>query len=219
MRILYHGHSCFQVFTGAYTLLIDPYLSGNPLWKGSLADIKATHLLITHGHGDHLGDAVQIARNCGATVIATVETAGLFPQQVATDVGQIGGSIPLPFGRVKFTPALHGSGVPGGLSCGFLLTLEGKKLYHAGDTGLTMEFALLEAEQIDLALIPIGDRYTMGPEDALRFLELAKPKGVIPMHYNTFAAIEQDAAAFVAQVNRRALAEAALLEIGQSITL
>jgi len=219
MIIRYLGHACFLVGSGAYSLLFDPFLSGNPGSAAQPDEVRATHIFVTHGHDDHLGDARSIARRCGSLVYATVETASLFDADVRTDAGQPGGSVPADFGSVKFTSALHGSAVPGGISCGFVVGIEGKKIYHAGDTGLIMDMALLEDEKVDLALLPIGDRYTMGPDDALRAVRLIKPKLVIPMHYDTFPAIKQDPALFKEKVEHLTGIPVAVLPVGGSIEL
>jgi len=216
LNIKYLGHSSFLITSKEYSLLIDPFLSGNPAAGAKADEINATHILVTHGHGDHLGDAAAIAQRCDSVVYATVETAGLFPEGVKLDVGQIGGFVPSDFGGVKFTTATHGSGVPGGLSCGFIIELEGKKLYHAGDTGLTMDMALLEEENIDIAFLPIGDRFTMGPKDALRAVKLIKPKQVIPMHYNTMPPIQQDPVQFKKDVEAATDAKVLVMDVGAS---
>ncbi|GHV35203.1 UPF0173 metal-dependent hydrolase [Synergistales bacterium] len=219
MNIKYLGHSCFLITSKEYALLFDPFLNGNPSSGAKADDVNATHIFVTHGHDDHIGDAVSIATRCGATIYATVETAGLFPKGAALDVGQMGGFIPADFGGVKFTSAIHGSNVSGGLSCGFLVTLDGKKIYHAGDTGLSMDMALLEDDNVDVALLPIGDRFTMGPKDALRATKLIKPKQVIPMHYNTWPVLNQDASRFKKDVEAATGVKVTVLAIGDSVSL
>lgn len=219
VTIRYLGHSCFQVRSKEYSILFDPFLTHNPLAAVQADDVTATAILVSHGHDDHVGDAVSIATRCGARVYATVETASLFPQGIKMEVGQIGGSIRTDFGRVKFLPAFHGSGVAGGLACGFLLEIEGKKIYHAGDTGLSVEMSLLAEENIDVALLPIGDRFTMGPEDALRAVRMIAPKKVVPMHYNTMPPIEQDPEAFKQRVEEATDAEVVVLGIGETMTI
>jgi L-ascorbate metabolism protein UlaG (beta-lactamase superfamily) len=219
MNVKYLGHSCFLITSKEHALLTDPFLSGNPASEASPGDIKATHVFVTHGHDDHMGDAVSIATRCGSTVYATVETASRFPKEAAVEVGQIGGFISASFGGVKFTTATHGSGVPGGLSCGFLIEMEGKKIYHAGDTGLTMDMALLEEEKVDLALLPIGDRYTMGPKYALRAVKLIKPAQVVPMHYNTWPIIAQDPERFKKDVEAATGVKVTVLKIGDSLAI
>lgn len=219
MNIQFLGHACFLITSGNYSLIIDPFLSGSATAAAKPDDIDATHVFVTHGHGDHIGDAISIARRCHSLVYATVETAALFGEDVAKDVGQPGGFLPAEFGGVKFTTAAHGSSVPGGLACGFLITIDEKKIYHAGDTGLIMDMALLETESVDLALLPIGDRYTMGPKDAVRAIELIKPKRVIPMHYNTFPVIVQDPKLFKQDAEAKTGIPVTIMQPGESIRL
>ncbi|GEM_PF-6174 len=219
VKIQYLGHACFLISSKEYSVLIDPFLTDNPQAAVKPDEVRATHILVTHGHGDHLGDAAQIAQRTGATVYATVETAKLFPEGVSVEVGQIGGSVPAEFGRVKFTAAAHGSGVGGGLACGFVVEFEGKKVYHAGDTGLIMDMALLEEESVDVALIPIGDKFTMGPKDALRAVKMIKPKKAIPMHYNTWPPIAQDPQQWKRDVEAATDTEVVVLAAGERMEL
>ena len=200
MKIQFLGHACFLLDDGACKALVDPYLTGNPLAAVPADQVEADMIFVTHGHGDHVGDAVEIARRTGARVCCTAELAkALFgPAGIPTVAGNLGGWTGTPFGRVKLTPAIHGSGVAGGLACGFLFEMGGKKIYHAGDTALTVEMSLLAAEKVDVALLPIGDFYTMGPADALRAAELIRPALTVPMHYNTMPPIVQDGDAFAA---------------------
>jgi L-ascorbate metabolism protein UlaG (beta-lactamase superfamily) len=221
LNIKYLGHACFQIISKAasveYSLLIDPFLSGNPASKVKAENVKATHVFVTHGHDDHLGDAISIATRCASTVYATVETGSRFPQAVKVEVGQIGGFVPADFGGVKFTAAAHGSSVPGGLACGFLIELEGKKIYHAGDTGLIMDMMLLGEEGVDVALLPIGDRFTMGPKDAVRAVGFIKPKRVVPMHYNTWPIINQDPELFKKDAEAATGTPVSVLTIGEAL--
>ncbi|MBS4539499.1 metal-dependent hydrolase [Clostridium sp. D2Q-11] len=199
MKIKYLGHSAFLVEGREIKALIDPFISGNPNSGISVDKLKnITHIFVTHGHGDHLGDTVKIAKDNNSMVICNFEIG-----QYLTDDGlnvhtmHIGGRRSFEFGRVKMTPALHGSGVyngeffmDGGNPCGFVIEIDGKKVYHAGDTGLTMDMKLLEYEKIDVALIPIGGNFTMDIEDAVRAVDFIKPNLVIPMHYSTFPVIK-----------------------------
>ncbi|MDR1708159.1 MAG: metal-dependent hydrolase [Candidatus Accumulibacter sp.] len=214
MKIKYLGHSCFLISTETHTLIVDPFLSGNPGAGAKPGDVNPTHVLVTHGHDDHFGDAAEIAGRCGATVYATVETAGRFPPGINIEVGQPGGFVASDFGGVKFTTAAHGSGVPGGLACGFLIRIDGKKVYHAGDTGLIADMALLEYERVDVALLPIGDRFTMGPRDAARAVGMIKPRIVVPMHYDTWPMLKQDPAAFKKEVEGSTGARVVVLAVG-----
>ena len=220
MDLTFLGHACFLLNDGTHTVLTDPFLSGHDLAAISADDATADFIFVTHGHGDHVGDSIEISRRTGAPVCCTVDLAnGVFaPAGAETLVGNLGGRIPMPFGSAKFFQALHGSGVPGCLSCGFIFEMGGKKIYHAGDTGLMADMALLTDEEIDVALLPIGDLYTMGPADALRAVKMIRPKLVIPMHYNTFPAICQDADAFASAVDAAGF-RATVLHPGETLHL
>lgn len=219
MKINFLGHASFLVEAGEYRLLFDPFLTDNPVASKKPEQIKATHIFVTHGHDDHLGDAISIAEDNDAVIIGTVETVGLIPEGIKTDEGQIGGWIPQDFGRVKYTAAAHGSGVPGGLACGFIIEFEDQRIYHAGDTGLIMDMALLEYENIDVALLPIGDRYTMGPQDALRAVDMIKPRMIVPMHYDTWPPIEQDVESFKESVERDTGVDVKILKPGETLEI
>lgn len=201
MRITYLGHACFLVNTGGRRLIFDPFLSQNPKAAARAGEIEVDYVLLTHGHSDHLGDGIEIARRCRATIIAPFELA-MYCRRQGAEVHdmQIGGAHTFPFGRVKLTPAWHGSAVVTeqgieytGNPCGYLLAAEGKIVYNAGDTALFGDMRLIgERHPLDLALLPIGDNYTMGPEDAVYAARLLKPRALIPMHYDTFDVIRQD---------------------------
>ena len=220
MQLTFLGHACFLLDDGTHKVLIDPHLSGNPLAAAKAEEVDADFICVTHGHGDHIGDSVEIAKRTGAAVFCTVDLAGAVykPAGVKAMGGNLGGTAPMPFGSVKIFPAIHGSGVAGGLACGFVIEMGGRKIYHAGDTALMADMALLEEEGIDAALLPIGDFYTMGPKDALRAVKMIRPGLTIPMHYNTFPAIRQDPAAFAASVTDAGFA-AKVLNPGESISL
>lgn len=204
-RIQYLSHSAFLLETTGKKILIDPFISGNPKAPASAKSIKPDYILVSHGHGDHLGDALTLSKAHGAVIVAPFELAMWCTAQGATvhDM-HIGGGWDFDFGRVKLTIAHHGSAVGPdeqlqytGSPCGFLVTSEGKTLYHSGDTGLFYDMKLIgEMNTIDLALLPIGDNYTMGIVDAIKAVELLRPKQVVPMHYNTFDPIKVDPAAF-----------------------
>jgi len=224
VELTYFGHACFGVKGGGANLLIDPFLTGNPLAAVSADEVEADYILVSHAHGDHLGDTVAIAQRTGATVIGNHEIATYAGNQGLTAHGlHIGGGWDFPFGRVKLTIAHHGSSFPdgsyGGNPCGFLLTIEGKNIYHACDTGLFYDMKLIGEEGIELAILPIGDNYTMGPKDALRAVKLIKPRVVIPTHYDTFDVIKQDPAAFAKTVEAETRTKCVVLKPGESYSL
>lgn len=221
-KVIWYGHATLGVETNGYRLLIDPYFSDNPSVTVHAEDVQADFILVSHGHGDHVGDAVQISRRTGAKVITNFEISNwLSAKGIETHAQHIGGGFHHPFGYLKLTQALHGSALPdgsyGGNPAGFLLTtLDGKKLYFACDTGLFGDMRLIGEEGIDLAVLPIGDNFTMGPDDALRAVKLLQPKNVIPVHYNTWGLIAQDPHAWARRVSAETSAKAHVLQPGQA---
>jgi L-ascorbate metabolism protein UlaG (beta-lactamase superfamily) len=223
--LTYHGHACFSIRVNDTHLLIDPFLTGNELADVAANQVQADYILVSHGHGDHMGDTVAIAKRTGAMTISNFEIHNWLLEQGVKKAHplHIGGGRDFPFGRVKLTIAHHGSGLPdgsyGGNPAGLLLTLEGKKIYHAGDTGLFYDLKLIGEEGLDVAMLPIGDNYTMGPDDALRAVKLLEPKVVIPIHYNTWDIIQQDPYAFASQVEQETSAKCVVLKPGESYSL
>jgi len=221
----FYGHAAIGLELDGIHVLIDPYLSGNAKASISPDQVKADFILVTHGHGDHLGDTIAIAKRTGALVISVAEIAGWLSEKGIKSHGQhIGGGFNYDFGYLKLTQALHGSKLPdgsnGGNPCGFLITAkDGKKIYLAGDTGLFGDMKLIGDEGLDLAALPIGDNYTMGPADALRAVEFLRPKKVVPIHYNTFPQIQQDATAWAKVVEAKTSSKVIILEPGQSINV
>ena len=221
-RIRWLGHAAMELRTDGHTILIDPFFTGNPAAAIKADQAKADFILVSHGHGDHVGDTIAIAKRTGATVICNYEISEWLAQHGVKAHGQQhGGGFAHPFGRVKLTLAFHGSMLPdganGGNPCGFLIYLQdGKKIYHAADTGLFGDMRLIGEEGIDLAILPIGDNYTMGPDDALRAVKLIGPKKVVPIHYNTWPLIAQDAAAWAARVKKETTAQPVVLQPGES---
>jgi L-ascorbate metabolism protein UlaG (beta-lactamase superfamily) len=225
IRLTWYGHACFLIRAGDSDLLIDPFITGNPTAPVKAQDVKADFILVSHGHGDHVGDTVDIARRTGATVISNFEIHNWLIRQGIQKVHpqHIGGGFNYPWGRVKLTMAQHGSGLPdgtyGGNPCGFLLYIEGKKIYHACDTGLFYDMKLIGEEGIDLAILPIGDNFTMGPEDALRAVKLINPKRVIPIHYNTFDVIKQDPNAWAKMTQEQTSAKVTVMKPGEHLEI
>ncbi len=221
--LTYYGHASWGLETGGYRLLVDPFFNHNPASPVKAEEMRADYILVTHGHGDHIGDTEIIAKNCDPLVITVAEIAGwLNKRGVRTHGQQIGGGYHHPFGYLKLTLALHGSVLPdgsyGGNPAGFLLTtLGGKKFYFAGDTGLFGDMRLIGEEGVDVAVLPIGDNYTMGPDDALRAVKMLTPKVVIPMHYNTWDVIAQDVGAWTARVEAETDTRAVVLQPGEAL--
>jgi len=208
MKIQFLGHSAFYVEGEGVKALIDPFLDQDIQQEFKVEELN--YIFLTHGHGDHLGSTVTLAKASGATVVANHEIC-LYLSSFGVNCHpmHIGGRTTFPFGKVKMTPALHGSGIEtdegvinGGNPGGFVIEIAGKKLYHAGDTGLTYDMKLLQIEEIDVALLPIGGNFTMDVEDALRAVDFIKPKVAIPMHYNTFPVIEASPTTFTQGIEK-----------------
>jgi L-ascorbate metabolism protein UlaG (beta-lactamase superfamily) len=210
---------------GENKIIVDPFLSDCPTAAITADEVEADFILISHGHGDHIGDSVALAKRTNAKVITNFEISTWFENKGIEAHGQhIGGGFQHPFGYLKLTLALHGSVLPdgsdGGNPTGFLLTTpEGKKIYLACDTGLFGDMRLIGEEGIDLAVLPIGDNFTMGPEDAIRAVKLLKPKHVIPVHFDTFEIIAQDANAWASRVSEETDATPHVLDPGQTFSL
>jgi L-ascorbate metabolism protein UlaG (beta-lactamase superfamily) len=224
-KYIWYGHGTQGIEAGGYKVLIDPFFTDNPAASMSADRVEADFIVVSHGHGDHIADAVDIAKRLDVMVITNFEIANWLAEKGVTTHGQhIGGGFNHPFGYLKLTHALHGSGLPdssyGGNPAGLLLTtLEGEKIYLACDTGLFASMKLIGEEGIDLATLPIGDNFTMGPDDALRAVKMIQPKHVIPVHYNTWPLIKQDPLAWAVRVEAETPTKAHVLKPGESFRL
>ncbi|HEX6749253.1 MAG TPA: metal-dependent hydrolase [Longimicrobium sp.] len=226
--LTWHGHSCFTLETDeGKRIMIDPWIDENPMADIKTSDVEALdYILVSHGHWDHFADVVALAKKTEATVVATFELVSFVQEQGAKNGHgmNIGGAYVFDFGRVKLTPALHTGSVAGDKDgthttdpSGFLISLNsGQRIYHAGDTALIMDMQLLRGS-VDVAILPIGDNFTMGPEDAARAVEMIEPEVVIPMHYNTFPVIEQNPEGFRTLVGDKARVE--ILQPGGTYTI
>ena len=222
MKITFYGHASFEIETGGKKLLFDPFISHNQLAKAiDIKTLKPDYILLSHGHGDHMADLEAIQKNSGAKVICIADIAGWLGSKGITNVQAMnfGGGFNFDFGRVKMVYALHSSSMPdgayGGNPAGFVIYAEGKKIYYAGDTALTYDMKLLADENLDLAILPIGDNYTMGADDAIKACGFINCKNVIGMHYDTFPVIVIDKAE-VAHKFEKAGINLTLMEIGSS---
>ncbi|MFO1444022.1 metal-dependent hydrolase [Bacillus sp. Bva_UNVM-123] len=226
MKVSFHGHSFVKIESQGKTIVIDPFITGNDLTDVKVSDVKPDVIIVTHGHGDHLGDTVELAKKHNSLVIANFELATYLSWQgLKTHGMSIGGAYQFEFGKVKLTPAFHGTGLVTenkeiiylGMPAGVLITVEGKTIFHAGDTALFSDMKLIgERHPIDLAFLPIGDNFTMGPEDAAYAAKLLEAKQVVPVHYNTFPPIKQDPYNFIEMLDEGI---GVVLEAGEAIEL
>ncbi len=221
MKLTYLGQSGFHIHTDGHDILIDPFLSGNELAKNKPEEFSPSHILLSHAHGDHYGDTEAIAKRSGAVVVSSFEIVNYVGKKdIKGHPMNPGGSHTFDFGKVTFTPAWHSSSFPdgtyGGMPMGIVLDIEGKRLYHAGDTALFSDMKLIGRGGLDLAMLPIGDNFTMGPADAVEAVKLLKPKRVIPMHYNTFEVIQQDPEAFKKTVEQETGSACTVLAPGET---
>ncbi|MCY3573511.1 MAG: metal-dependent hydrolase [Chloroflexota bacterium] len=225
VTIRWLGHSAYALNIAGHKLLVDPFVSGNPLAKASAKDLDAEVILLTHAHGDHVGDSVEIAKRTGALVVCNFEMGDWFTQHGVQNVyqGNPGGTFRNDWMSAKWTIAFHSSSFPdgtyGGQPNGFVIRGGGSTIYHAGDTCLFSDMRLIGDEGLDVALLPIGDCFTMGIDDSIKAIRLLRPDKVSPMHYNTFPPIVQDVGAWAERVAAETEAEAVVLEPDGEMTL
>jgi L-ascorbate metabolism protein UlaG (beta-lactamase superfamily) len=224
LTYIYYGHGTHGLQIGDHKIVIDPYFNNNPAAKVKVDDVEADFILVTHGHSDHVEDVEALANRTGALVISNNKIATWFEKKGLQTFGQnIGGGKHHPFGHLKLTQAIHGSDLPdgsdGGFATGLLITTGGNnRIYFAGDTALFGDMKLVGEEGINLAVLPIGDFYTMGPDDALRAVKLIEPKNVVPCHYNTWPQLAQDGEAWAKSVEKETRAKAHVLKGGDTLT-
>jgi L-ascorbate metabolism protein UlaG (beta-lactamase superfamily) len=224
VKITYHGHSAFEIKSDKCNILIDPFITGNKHAKVKPGDLKADYIILTHGHGDHLGDALEIAKKSNAPIICVFELADYVAAKgLKAHHMHIGGGYNFPFGRVKYTIAHHSSSTPDGVyagnPAGVVISTGGKNIYHAGDTGLFLDMKLIgEMTSLDAAMVPIGDNFTMGIDDAVKAVEFLNPKLAIPIHYNTFDVIQADPNEFKRKVESIGK-KCVVIPFGESIEL
>ena len=234
MEIKFHGQSCFEISDGSTTVLTDPFLKpNNPIAVATADEVEATNIAITHGHADHIADALPVAKRTGAHCVAVVEIAHWLQSKGLEEVSDpnLGGTVEFDWGWIGLVPAWHTSTIPGsgddpmnpedgisiGTAAGLLINIDGKTVYHAGDTCLFSDMKLIaQRSPVDVALLPIGGHYTMDRRDAVFAAEFVDAGTVVPMHYNTFPAIETDAEAFKSDVESKTSSKVVILEPGES---
>lgn len=223
IKYTYYGHASFLLDDGTSKVLTDPFLTGNPLAAIQADEVECDYILLTHAHGDHLGDAPAIAKRTGAMVLGIPEVLDVCLQaesDIKTHGMNIGGSVKLPFGKVRMTMALHSSGVVGGIACGYVIQIGGINVYFAGDTALFSDMKLIgQKDPLDYAVLPIGDNYTMGLEDAALAAQWLNTKNVIPIHYNTWPVIAQEAGRYKEVTEGMTRAAVHIVEPGGTLEL
>ena len=223
IKYTYYGHASFLLDDGTSKVLTDPFLTGNPLAAIKASEVECDYILLTHAHGDHLGDAPAIAKRTGAMVLGIPEVLDVCLQaesDIKTHGMNIGGSVKLPFGKVRMTMALHSSGIAGGIACGYVIQIGGINVYFAGDTALFSDMKLIgQKDPLDYAVLPIGDNYTMGLEDAALAAQWLNTKNVIPIHYNTWPVIAQEAGRYKEVTEGMTRAAVHIVEPGGTLEL
>ena len=223
IKYTYYGHASFLLDDGTSKVLTDPFLTGNPLAAIQADEVECDYILLTHAHGDHLGDAPAIAKRTGAMVLGIPEVLDVCLQaesDIKTHGMNIGGSVKLPFGKVRMTMALHSSGIAGGIACGYVIQIGGINVYFAGDTALFSDMKLIgQKDPLDYAVLPIGDNYTMGLEDAALAAQWLNTRNVIPVHYNTWPVIAQEAGRYKEVTEGMTRAAVHIVEPGGTLEL
>ncbi|MEW4451769.1 metal-dependent hydrolase [Bremerella sp. JC817] len=232
LKLIWHGHGTWSLHSADHKILIDPFFTSNPAADIAADKVEADTILLTHGHGDHVGanedgtlDVVSVAQRTGAPVVTMVETASwLSGKGVKEAIGMnLGGTLKMPFGSVHMTLALHSNGLPdgtyGGMPAGFVVEMADRKVYFAGDTALFSDMKLIGDMTLDAVVLPIGDFYTMGPADSIRAVKMLQPKNVIPGHYNTWPPIEQDAVEWASKIRHETNATPHILKPGETFVI
>jgi L-ascorbate metabolism protein UlaG (beta-lactamase superfamily) len=223
IELTWLGHATWLIQYQQHRILLDPFLNDSPTAPMKASEVEADTILVSHGHFDHVADVAEIANRCGSTVVAGFEIAEWFSKNhgVEKTVGMnIGGSLSLPFGSIKMTPAIHSSQLPdgsyGGVAAGFLVMLGEKKIYFACDTALFSDMKLIAEKQIDVAVLPIGDLFTMGPKDSVQAANYLNAKQVLPSHYDTWPPIAQDSVAWAEMMKAGSTTQPFVLQPGET---
>jgi L-ascorbate metabolism protein UlaG (beta-lactamase superfamily) len=225
VNVTWYSHACILLETKDTKILVDPFITGNPLAPVNAEELQADYIFVSHGHADHVGDTIEIAKRCNSVVIANPEISGWLQANGIQNVQhlQIGGAVNFPWGKTKMTYATHSSSLPdgsyGGNPSGFIFYIDGKKIYHACDTGLFRDMTLIGDEEIDLAYLPIGDLYTMGIDDSIKAINFIEPKQVVPIHYDTFDLIKQSPVEWKSKVEKYTDSEPVIMKPGDTVTL
>ena len=221
IKLKYNGHANISLTKDNVTILIDPFFTDNPVNKTNPNEVECDYILVSHAHFDHIGDAIEISKRTGATIISTAEIANMAESKGCNSHGMnIGGKFNFEFGSVKVTQAIHSAGIEGGGACGFIIDFYGKTIYFAGDTALFGDMQLIgRMNNIDYALLPIGDNFTMGPEEALEAVKMLKPNVVIPIHYDTWPPIAQSPQDFKIEVEKNCDAKVLIVDFNESIEI
>lgn len=221
IKLKYNGHANFSLTKDGMTILIDPFFKDNPVNTTNADDIECKYILVSHAHFDHIGDAINISKRTEATIIASAEIADMVSDKGCNSHGMnVGGKYNFEFGSIKLTQAIHSSGIDGGIAAGFIIDFYGTIIYFAGDTALFLDMELIgRMNDIDYAILPIGDNFTMGPEDAVEAVKMLKPKNVIPMHYNTWPLIAQSPEEYKEEVEKNYNTKVKIVDFGDGIEL